>query len=308
MRQTHLSELKQRWLLVGKDLDKNGTPTDEQKALVEESARLLLASQETLDLTDFLAVNEMRIAGYLIRDSVGELFASSFSAEARKSLVDLIPRAEPHHTYISGWCFKAGLGAEPGDIASFRNQIHEASYGQEVTFGQNLKLAQSHPKEAIASTLEALKSGQESLNQEEILKQIMRILPKDSDFVNIEALLPPSDSGNSSIAAGRSELFSKWAEKDPAAAANYVMEHPDRLDPRLISTIASVVMNGDRSVGLEWVQTFPEGPYFDQAAAATLPYIYQRWPDQAAQIFELIQDPKLKERYAELLPKQKKGK
>ena len=308
LRQAHLSKLKQRWLLVGKDIDKNAIPTEEQKALIEESARLLLASQEALGLTDFLAENDMKIAGYLIRDSIGELFASSFSADARKTLVDLTIHAEPHHTYISGWCFKAGLGCEQEDASSLRGQIPEGSYAQEVTFGQNLKLARTNPKEAIVSTLDTLKSGPGSMSQEVILKQIMELLPTDSDFASIEALFPQSGSEDSSIAAGRTGLFEKWAQKDPAAAANYVMEHPDRLEPRLISAIASVVVSGDKKVGLEWVQTFPEGPYFDEAAGATVPYLYQIWPDQTAQIIGLIQDPKLKEKYSEFLPRQKKGK
>lgn len=307
-RETHLSKLKQRWMLVGKDIDKNGTPTNEQKALAEESARLLLASHQALELIDFLAANDMKIAGYLVRDSVGTLFASSFSADARKALVELTNHAESAHPYISEWCFGAGLGCEQGEVASFRDQIPAGPYAQEVTFGQNLKLARTNPKEAIMTTLDTLKSGEVSLNQREILKKIMQTLPEDSDFASIEALLPKSKSQDSPITAGRTGLFQKWAKKDPAAAANYVMEHTDKLEPRLISEIASVVVKGDKRAGLEWVQTFPEGPYFDAAAGASVPYLYQIWPDQTAQIIALIEDPKLKKQYSEYLPKKKKNK
>ena len=97
--------------------------------------------------------------------------------------------------------------------------------------------------------------------------------------------------------AGRQILFEKWAETDAAAAAaaaNYVLENPERCPPALIGTISHAIGTSDSASALKWVNQFPGGPYFDQAASNAALWMGMPHPDEARQLIARMSDPEMR--------------
>ena len=128
-------------------------------------------------------------------------------------------------------------------------------------------------------------------------------LPSDSDFQEIERLFPVESeenrSAHSPIWRGYGVLFTRWAREDPAAAANYVMANSERVGADKITVIAATVARGDPLAALDWVQNFPDGAYFDQAALGVIGYIKDAHLKEALELASLISDPKLREKAIE---------
>jgi hypothetical protein len=301
IRSQELVRLKQRWLEIASDMDRqNGAPTAEQTALVKETAASLLCSSEALELIAYLQDHQIRTAAYLIRDEISRLFASPRAAEARALLsgVHLEPGSE-NEVLVQGWSLAAGRGCPVSEFESFYQSFPNERCSQEALFGRNMDLMATDPITAIRSTLQALQRPTGSASQQEGLKQQLALLPANSNFEQIDKLLPPLSESTPAIDSARSELIAKWAATDPAAAASYVMASPDRMNPDKIGAIARVVLRNNLESGFDWVQNFPEGPYFDAAASAAIPFVSSRWPEQSQQLAALIQDPKLRKAAAE---------
>jgi hypothetical protein len=106
---------------------------------------------------------------------------------------------------------------------------------QEALLGRNFAVFQSDPEAAVRTALRVLESGVHSLSKDDHLKRLfMGSLPEDLDYPAIEQLLPPV-SGNRDISKwtatdwGRHQLFLNWTKADPAVAARFKSEHPERL-------------------------------------------------------------------------------
>ena len=134
------------------------------------------------------------------------------------------------------------------------------------------------------------------------LAQIMANLPDDSDFGMLEQMLPDNESINkdnliavSVFQAARSDLLRRWATDDPAAAANYIIDNPQRLIPGEVVVVVEKVAMVDSLASYKWVQEFPSGTYYDSAAFAAIPYLAD-YPNEAASLAAKINDPALREK------------
>ena len=84
---------------------------------------------------------------------------------------------------------------------------------------------------------------------------------------------------------------------DPAAAGNHVLAHPERLGPELMGEIAGAYSYKDAAGLIAWIDQFPEGPYFDEAAASAAVYVRGRPGIQ--ELIAKIKDPELRRRAEE---------
>jgi hypothetical protein len=298
LRTKNLERLKERWVEIGTSVQKNGLITSEHEALARETANELLCSDETVQLIEFLNERGMRFAEGLISKEVGNLFQSERAAEAREMLIGLSDKpTKGGHNFKEDWSYEAGRGCPEKDFELFRASLGSERCAQDALFGRNLGLVMRDPASAIASTINELALNRPSYRRAESLKQVILNLPQDVDFGGIEKLLPADDSKrkDSPVNTGRDELFRRWGWEDPAEAANYVMANPGRVGPEKITTIAESVVKRDLNAGVEWVQSFPEGPYFDAAAHSAIPYFADSYPEEAAELAALIRDPKMRE-------------
>ena len=298
LRAKNLERLKERWVEIGASVQKNGLITSEHEALAKETADQLLCSDETVQLIEFLNERGMRFAEGLIGKEVGNLFHSERAAEAREMLISLSDKpAKGGHNFKEDWSYEAGRGCPEKDFELFRASLGNERCAQDALFGRNLGLVVRDPASAIVSTINELALNRPSFRRAESLKQVMLNLPQDVDFGGIEKLLPADDSKrkDSPVNVGRDELFRRWGWEDPAEAANYVMANPGRVGAEKITTIAESVVKRDLNAGVEWVQSFPEGPYFDAAAHSAIPYFADSYPKEAEELAALIRDPKMRE-------------
>jgi hypothetical protein len=300
VRGPELAALKKRWLAVQSEL-KSGNLTKEHQALAAETVDRLLCSNEAIRLIEFLHANNMRTALPLMEEEMAKLFVSPRAAEARKLLIDLPDRKSPDGLgYRETWSYEAGRGCPESEFDAFCAALDDKAAAQNALLGRNLERVATDPEKAISSTVSQLLTKEHSTMIFDGIRQQMAKIPADADFERIEKMLPVEqgeDTKNTSpIHAGRNELLQRWAEVDPAAAANYVLDNSDRIGPERVGVIVGSVTRADWESGLEWTATFPEGPYRDAASAAVIPYIGDFKPQEALQLAETITDPKLREK------------
>jgi hypothetical protein len=305
VRGPELAALKKRWLAVRSEM-KSGILTKEHQALAAETVDRLLCSNEAIRLIEFLYANDMRTAIPLMNEEMAKLFVSSRAAEARKLLVDLPDRKSPDGLgYRETWSYEAGRGCPESEFEAFCAALDDKAAAQNALLGRNLELVATDPKTAIYSTITQLQAKEHSTQVFDGIRKQMEKIPADADFASIEKLLPVEkgeDTKNDSpIYAGRNGLLIRWAEVDPAAAANYVLDNSDRIGPERVGVIVNAVTLADPMSGLEWAGTFPEGPYRDAASAAVIPYVGDFQPEQALKLAEAITNPKLREENIKLV-------
>ena len=201
---------------------------------------------------------------------------------------------------LEQWCYLAGKGCqvEAGDFEGFQAAIRNAACAQEALLGWSLSLAESDPEAAVAMVLEAMEKDQASLHNSDPFRSLFYRdvkLPADTDFAKLEAMLPPPDGETN----GRSEWAHAWGERDPEAAADYVMAHPDRCDPGLLQSIRSEPGSPPLEEELAWANRFPAGPYFDAAAYGVADRLLWSNPEEAKKLAERIESPVMRKNFAE---------
>ena len=88
-------------------------------------------------------------------------------------------------------------------------------------------------------------------------------------------------------------------QRDPEAAADYVMAHPDRCEPDLIGRIRTEPGNATLEEELAWVNRFPAGPYFDSAAYVVAERMLWGHPAEAKGLAERIGSAEIRQDFAE---------
>jgi RNA polymerase sigma factor (sigma-70 family) len=232
-RRRSLADLKRRWLAVGNDNARTG----DQDALARESVELLSCSAETFELSNFLIDHEIRYGEAVMGHRIDSLFRSPRGQEARQLLAAIVEPLKPDKQYptLETWSGLAGEGCPAEEFDEFHASLKNRGCAQEALLGRNLTVMQSDPETAVRTALRVLESEVHSLSKDDHLKRLfMGSLPEDFDYPDIEQLLPPV-SGKRNIGEwtptdwGRNQLFAKWANADPEAAARFKTEHPEKV-------------------------------------------------------------------------------
>ena len=232
-RRRSLADLKRRWLAVGNDNARTG----DQDALARESVELLSCSPEAYELSNFLIDHEIHYGESVMGHRIEALFRSPRGQEARQFLASIVKPLKPDKQYptLEEWSGLAGAGSPAEEFDEFHASLKNRGCAQEALLGRNFTVFQSDPEAAVRTALRVLESGVHSLSKGDHLKRLfMGSLPEDLDYPAIEQLLPPV-SGNRDISKwtptdwGRHQLFLNWTKADPAVAARFKSEHPERL-------------------------------------------------------------------------------
>ncbi|WP_052573024.1 sigma-70 family RNA polymerase sigma factor [Haloferula sp. BvORR071] len=301
-----LASFKRRWLEIGED---NGR-IDEQDALAKETVAALSCSRDLYDLAAVIE-DKARYGLAKIESELDTLFKSPQGHQARMALAELtkLAAAGKQDSRLEEWCYRAGkcAPAEPGDFEAFHAAISNPACAQEAMLGWSVVVSESDPEAAVAMVLEILKADLPSLDKGDHLKRLfMRDtrLPEDTDFAKLEAMFPPP-SGETDVMKfqpqdwARSELFRVWGERDPEAAADYVMAHRDRCEFSLFQRIRSESTNSSVEEELAWANRFPPGPYFDAAGFTVADRLLWSHPDEALKLGARINNPEIRKVFAE---------
>jgi RNA polymerase sigma factor (sigma-70 family) len=310
-RRRALADLKQRWLAVGND----NARTRDQDALAKESVELLSCSAETYELSNFLIEHEIRYGEVVMGHQLEALFRSPRGREARELLAAITSPLDPgkQHAKLEEWCHDAGKGCPAEEFEAFHASLKNRRCAQEALLGRNLTVFRLDPEAAVRTALQVLDSEIHSLSKSDHLKRLfMGKMPENLDYPALEQLLPP-DSGKPDVLHwtptdwSRHQMITAWGKVDPEAAARHVMEHPDRMPPRLMENIVGAGQFGDASPTLRWVSELPPGPYYDAAAKGAAIYFRERAPEQAREIVLKMTNPKLREEALKKLEQQRKS-
>lgn len=305
-RRRALADLKRRWLAIGND----NARTSDQDALAKESVELLSCSAETYELSNFLAEHGILYGEAVMGQRIEALFRSPRANEARELLAPILQPLQPGKQYakLEKWSNHAGKGCPAEEFAEFHASLKNRGCAQEAILGRSLGLMGSDPVAALEMAVPILESDVHSLTKENQLSRLfMTNLPSDTDFKTLESLLPVETPGEdrpvnwTSVEEGRQGLMNAWGKVDPAAAVRHVMDHPNRMPPRLLEDIVGAGQFGDSALTLRWVSELPPGPYYDAAAKGVAIYFRDYQPEMAREIVLKMTDPKLREEALEKL-------
>ena len=298
LRKHHLERLKDRWLALKSPNDATGIDPviyEARQALAKESAELLLCSSEAIELLVFLNRNgggDMLVSAYI--KSVLE----TPKADEALALLAGLPgnlASEASH-YPQSWAMHAGLVLPSDKLDGILPKIGNKDVAQEMMIGRNVALSKTDPQAAILSILGIIEDERATANRMDSLKKVMDHLPSGVEYPRILELLPATRAMDEDTPITRAlpSLLGKWAEADPAAAANFLIANPDRNNEYVMGAVVEVVSKNDPWRGVDWVQSFPEGPVFDTAARTAARWIAWDHPDEARKLAGMIEDPRLR--------------
>ncbi|RYD29974.1 MAG: hypothetical protein EOP87_17380, partial [Verrucomicrobiaceae bacterium] len=98
--------------------------------------------------------------------------------------------------------------------------------------------------------------GIQSSTHNGAITYVLRALPPETDFVQIESILPATETEEdfSPYRHFKTDLIREWSESDPRAAAAHIIEHPDRYPLMYIQTPVMEILSKDLATGIEWIQ------------------------------------------------------
>lgn len=320
-RKAELERLKIVWM--ENDANK-GIITEEHQKLARETAGLLLCGREALELVVFLEANERLIAADVVRDGISAYLASRDDPEARMMLIEMSGenreemaalRGDPlawktaasqRHQLLAEWSKAAGRSCSPETLEELRAGLKDGDFAQEALIGYNSQLMRTDPEAAVTAMVYALQLAHSQLmhspsGAESIKRLFHEELPPEIDFAKLESLLPAKTTlgdwrpGDDPYRNGREELFRTWAKTDPAAAANHVIAHPDRLGAELMESIVGAYYYQNPNGVVAWISQFPPGPYFDAAAHSAAIYARATSPVETRELIMRIGDPEIRE-------------
>jgi hypothetical protein len=297
LRGQQLAQLKERWLGM-KDQAPGSTIVDDLIArdqLSKESARLLMCSPEAIQLIQFLETEGIQNT---VRSKIEKLFDSDLAEEARQTLVSLPDEASGDGThYRQEWAGDAGKGCPPEKFDGFCSALGSASSVQAALFGHNIALAKTDPIGALTSTVNQISAGLASANMNSSVDNLLEELPPGTDFEQIDKILAAQPETPGSPFVGiRTDFVRAWSNVDPASTVNYLIANADRFPVSDIQIPAGQMLEKDLTRGIEWIQTFPEGPHFDAAVDLAVSLLIDRGnPKEAQQLASQIGNSELRE-------------
>ena len=130
------------------------------------------------------------------------------------------------------------------------------------------------------------------------VKNLLKELPPGTDFEQIDKILAAQPETMGSPFVGiRTGFVRAWSNADPASAVNYLIANADRFPVSDIQIPVGQILEEDLTRGIEWIQTFPDGPHFDAALGSAVSRLIHRGnPKEAQQLASQIGDPKTREK------------
>jgi hypothetical protein len=299
-----LLTLKARWRELGRlrksKMDSNAYAA-EAKVLAQESAVALSTSPESLRLLALLEQEGMTSEAVHVRSRILAMFGDQQNAEILQLMVSTVNAlyhsgSDSMRNDLMKWSHEAGRTATKDELELLIASIGEQSCRDSLRLGRYLALSAEAPEEAFMGTVSILESGTESLHRSNALEKVIEKFPRGAllDYRSLESSLPPDINSNTdAYNRARTVLLVKWAKEDPASVANHVMENPEAISPERIRTVVSSVIHSEAD-GIEWAKHFPEGVYFDYAAAAVVSRLAGTDPDQAWEWAEKISDDEIR--------------
>lgn len=278
-------------------------PLTEVMALAQESAEALLTSVEAVRLLEFMEDSGLSMEAGYVRRRLIALFDTEKAGEMRQLLASAVNLSflygvDNTQDDLMTWCYEAGKTPDKEQMDIFLAAMDIPTCQQSAQLGYYKELANDDPMGAYKGVLAILQSGTDSLMKNEALKGVVSSFPQGIklDYQAMESALPPDTSEVSNpYDEARTEIMVRWAEVDPAGAANYIMNNPDRINPRRVKTIVSIVIHSEAD-GIEWARNFSEGIYFDYAASAVVNRLARISPDVASEWANRIKDREIRQR------------
>jgi hypothetical protein len=303
-RDNALKTILRKWGEQSKSIQENGILTELHVELARETVTSLGLSHDMMALLDYLNDHSLVGFSYLIDKEIENLLKSEENESARLALVKLVPAPGMENGpanldgFLESWTYLAGCGCNPADFLNFAELLANEKYVASAKLGQNVRLVTENPELAFTNVLQLLEQYPNLSESSKVIRSLQENMPQG---VNFEALLkaisidPEKTTRSETAEMGRKALLQKWTDVDPSSAAIYTMQNPDGNSNADLATVIQRASSKDPRKALDLAQSIPDGPGFDVAVHAVIPYISDGYPDESKLLAAQITDAKLRE-------------
>lgn len=187
------------------------------------------------------------------------------------------------------WCFYAGAGCTPDEVAAFSAQLTDERDRHAVLLGSALYLPRTDPVAALKFVAEQDKLGRAGPFRREVAQEIFTPVQDLSLYPVMEPLLQKADP------SARRKLLEQWARADVPGLIRHVNAHADTvthsdalfLFPRMVS------VNGIAET-LTAIQDLEDPLLFASAVRVLIPYSCADYTAETMELAQQIANPELR--------------
>ncbi len=254
-----------------------GTDDSIVEKLVSDSVEFLMCTDEMLELINFLNQEGLEDLRARVENELVERLRNRQDPGLRESLLN----SSRNGQFKRSWFYYAGIGCPEEEFGTFSSALGNSAEAIHLKYGYYSKTASTDPRVAIEETLRVLPVGVLEENFEgafpydgpvdysaSILHELFEKAPAESDFAALERLLPPDrDNDSNPINRARKVAVSRWALQDARGAVDFVIHHPERVNPSALGGIASLENESLLPV-LDYISGFEKSSRRDAVLAA----------------------------------------
>jgi hypothetical protein len=281
-------------------------------SVIQDAIDQLLCSDELIEFVQFLE-SHINIGPEMVERILTELFQTPRANELRASLIELANRKHTDDLgYFINWLDLAGKYCPKESIKDFHSALNFKTFQFNVLGFYNIELAKTDPIAAIQSSVEEWRNLTEDCpgrgaSVQVVMSGIIGRLPAETIFSDIEKKFPINSNIHSNddlVRYARDNLFYRWATFDQLAATNYIIDNQERLPLKILQSIGGVAFqkegyseNSDAPIveTVKWIQSFPDGPIYDNLSRVVIMNCADGRLDLAKQLAARVQDKTLRD-------------
>lgn len=259
------------------------------RALSKEVIAKLGSGEALFSYAGYLAsAGNMEEHAWLVKEGFRELFAGPHGEAARKWMLD-----RPDGTMSRRFWLAAGETANPQGFKEYLDGLSNSMIQDRVLTGYCMHLAISDGNEAMKSW--ATLKPAAVLNYGMV--EISRELAETTDFVAVNRMFPGDKSDLARLI--RKNLFQRWADIRPQAAAEFILTSGDLAHPSQLGVVIGRWATKDPAAAASWLEQAPEGPATDEGLAVMARHLAERSPAKAWTFVTAIANPEIRRRTAD---------
>jgi hypothetical protein len=229
----------------------------------------VLTSRQALALLLFLDSEGAENEAYFLRKNIKDLFLTDEIDNLVDPLLEAISETfhkteDQYESDMMEWSFLMGQHGSDDAAEKFMVVVSDPWPLGDFLHARYVSKANTDPLGSYTSLVEFLEGGGKGAKQGLALQNLIRAFPEDRDFdyEALELILPAGVKGPDAEVYERAhrELLTKWAEKDPSAAVNFIIDHPQRIPAKMVTFVVRQTIKDLNNEGIEWVKEFrPSG-------------------------------------------------
>lgn len=315
------SSFQERWLALqsGDELSEDEYKSREQLAL--ECAQCLLFSKELFDLEIFIEQNDIVVSkgGGHLSDYLLRLARGDSAQDLRNSFLSFVSISNTDNTTTANTSkvndgaklasrleyFSLMLGrlCPEKEFLPFYDTLKtiDPQLAQAALYGFKRELVAKEPEKALEVLRTSIEDAQSDVpspgaahRSAKFLESIVQYVSRAEDFPQVENVISQFETSlDFKAQSARQDLISRWSYQDPEAAANQILDNPEKYPVELLEYAASggfkvMLRKHGEEAAMSWLLSMPEGVARNSAIYGAARQDYEGNIEQARRIASLM--------------------